>query len=88
MTIGKVVTSTKDVLAISSNIIESAENEVLWLVPPIMLFYASKYDVIEKEKMFLQKGGRLRGITDVTSPYLDVIRERLDIGERTSLRSV
>jgi hypothetical protein len=81
MTIGKVVKSTKDILAISSNIIESAENEVMWLVPSILLFYASKYDVKEKEKMLIQKGGRVRGITDISYPYVDVVRERLDIGE-------
>jgi hypothetical protein len=81
MTIGKVVKSTKDILAISSNIIESAENEVVWLAPPVLLFYASKYDVKEKEKTLIQKGGRMRGITDISYPYVDVMRERLDIGE-------
>ena len=81
MTIGKIVKNVKDVLAISSNIIESAENEVLWLVPPVMLFYASTYGLNEQEKLFLQKGGRVRGIADISYPYIDAVRERLDFGE-------
>jgi len=81
MTIGKIVKNVKDILAISSNIIESAENEVLWLVPPVMLFYASTYGLNEQEKLFLQKGGRVRGIADISYPYIDAVRERLDFGE-------
>ena len=81
MTIRTVVKNVKDILAISSNIIESAGKEVLWLVPPVMLFYASKYGLHEKEKLFIQKGGRVRGITDISYLYIDAVRERLDIGE-------
>lgn len=83
MTIRTVVKNIKDILAISSNILESAEKEVIWLVPPVMLFYASTYGLNEKEKMFIQKGGRIRGIADISYPYIDAIRERLDIGEET-----
>ena len=81
MTIRTVVKNVKDILSISSNIIESAEKEVLWLVPPVMLLYASTYGLNEQEKLFIQKGGRVRGITDISYPYIDAVRERLDIGE-------
>jgi hypothetical protein len=76
MTIRIVVKNVKDILAISSSIIESAKKEVLWLVLPVMLFYASTYGLNEQEKMFIQKGGRVRGIIDISYPYIDVIRER------------
>jgi len=81
MTIRTVVKNVKDILAISSNIIESAEKEVIWLVPSVLLFYASVYGLNEKEKMFIQKGGRIRGIADISYAYIDAVRERLDIGE-------
>jgi len=81
MTIQKVVKNVKDILAICSNIIESAEKEVLWLVPCVMLFYASTYGLNKQEKMFIQKGGFVRGITDISYSYIDAVRERLDMGE-------
>ena len=81
MTISTVVKNVKDILAISSNIIESAKKEVTWLVPSVMLFYASAFGLNEKEKMFIQKGGRIRGVADIAYPYIDAVRERLDIGE-------
>jgi len=81
MTIRTVVKNVKDILSISSNIIESAEREVIWLVPPVMLFYASTYGLNEKEKIFIQKGGRIRGIADISYRDIDTVRERLDIGE-------
>ena len=31
--------------------------------------------------MFIQRGGRIRGIADIPYPYIDAVRERLDIGE-------
>jgi hypothetical protein len=81
MTIRTVVKNVKDILAISSNIIEPAEKEVIWLVPSVLLFYASVYGLNEKEKMFIQRDGRIRGITDISYPYIDAVRKRLDIGE-------
>ena len=47
MTIRIVVKNVKDILAISSNIMESAKKEVLWLVLPVTLFYASTYGLNE-----------------------------------------
>jgi hypothetical protein len=48
-----------------------------------MLFYASAYGLNEREKMFIQKGGLVRGVTDISYSYIDAVRERLDIGEET-----
>jgi hypothetical protein len=78
---GKIIKSIIDAIAIALQIIESAENEVAWLVPRPALIYASQYGVNDIAKMLIQKGVHIRGITDISYPYIDVVRERLDIGE-------
>jgi hypothetical protein len=78
---GKIIRSIIDAIAIALQIIESAENEVVWLVPRPALIYASQYGVNDVAKMLIQKGVHIRGITDISYPYIDVVRERLNIGE-------
>jgi hypothetical protein len=73
-----IITSVTDVLAICSSIIESANNEVVYLSPPSILALASQLGFAEKTKMLKQKGGRVRGIADFSYPYIKEIQERLD----------
>ena len=78
---GTVITSVTDALAVCSSIIESANNEVVYLSPPSLLVLASEFGLGEKTKMLMQKGGRVRGIADFSYPYIKEIRERVDNGE-------
>lgn len=73
-----IIESVKDAIAVSSNIIEAAEREIAWLLPAPMLVMASQYKV--ETKGLIQKGGRVRGITTISSPYVETVRELLDIG--------
>ena len=77
---GTIVTSVTDVLAICSNIIESAENEVVYISPPSLLVLASQFSLTEKTKVFMRKGGQVRGITTISYPYIGEIRNFLDDG--------
>jgi len=63
MTERTTITSVTDALAICSNIIESAENEVVYISPLSLLLLASQLGLVERVKLFIQKGGRVRGIT-------------------------
>jgi hypothetical protein len=81
MTDGTIITSVTDALGIISQIVESAENEVVWLAPRPLLVYGSQYGVKDVAKVLIQKGRHIRGITDISYPYIDVVRERLEIGE-------
>ena len=67
-----IVESVKDAIAVGSTIIESAEREIAWLIPAPMLVMAAKYNV--KAKSLIQKGGRVRGITTISSPYVETVR--------------
>jgi len=76
-----IVESVTDSLAVGSNIIESAKSEIVWLLPPEMLIFASQFGLTDKCKTLIENGGRVRGITRVTKTYAKVIGELLDIGE-------
>ena len=75
-----IITSVTDALAICSSIIEFANNEVVYLSPPSLLVLASRFGLTEKTKVLMQKGGRVRGITDFSYSYIAEIRESLDTG--------
>jgi hypothetical protein len=81
MTDGTIITSVKDAVAVISQIVESAENEVVWLVPRLSLPYAQQYNIIENSKILVQRGVRIRGIVDFSHPYIDIIRKLLDAGQ-------
>ncbi len=78
---GTIITSVTDVLAICSSIIESANNEIVYLSPPSLLVLASQFSLSEKTKRLIQRGGGARGIADFSHPYIKEIRDSLDNGE-------
>lgn len=78
---GTIVESIKDALAVGSSVIESAKNEVVWLLPPNLLVFADQYDITSKSKKLIENGGHVRGVFRITSPYVELARSRLAIGE-------
>jgi len=81
MSDGKIITNVTDGLAVCLSIIESANNEIVYISPPSLLILSSEFGLAEKAKVFIQNGGRVRGVTDFSYEYIEEIRELLDIGE-------
>ena len=77
---GTIITSVTDALAICSNIIESANNEVVYLSPPSLSVLGSQFSIGEQTKMLIQRGGHVRGIADFSYSYIEEMRNGLDIG--------
>jgi hypothetical protein len=77
---GTIITSVTDGLAVCMRIIESANNEVVYISPPSLLVLGSQFGFAEKTKALVQKGGRVRGIADFSYQYIGMMRELLDIG--------
>lgn len=78
---GTIIGSVRDTLAVGSNIIESAKNEIVWLLPPAMVVFAAQYELPKKSKMQIANGVRIRSIFHISSPYVELARSLLDIGE-------
>ncbi len=75
----KILKSVKGVITTSLSTLVSAEKEWIAVVPPIMTVFSSLF-VIEGDKEFLGRGGRVRFITDISYRMVEVIREHLDAG--------
>jgi hypothetical protein len=80
MTDRTIITRVPDALAVCSNIIESANNEVVYISPPSLLVLGSQFSIDEKTKLFIQRGGHVRGIADFSYQYIVEMRKGLDIG--------
>jgi len=78
---GTIITSVTDALAICSSIIESANNEVVYIAPASLLVLASRFGLAKKTEMLIQKAGSVRSIADFSYPYIDEMRKLLGIGE-------
>jgi hypothetical protein len=78
---GTIVTNVKDALAVGSSILESATSEIVWLLPPEVLVFSVHYGLPEKSKMLIEKGGRVRGIFRISSPFIELARSLLENGE-------
>ena len=81
MSYGINVERVTDALAICSEIFESAKNEIVYLAPPSVLVLASQLGLNEEARIFVQNGGRVRGIVDFSDLYIEVIRKSLGGGE-------
>jgi hypothetical protein len=79
-----IITSLTDALAVCSNIIESANNEVIYISHPSLLLLASQFNLRENIQTLAQNGGRIRGIADFSYQYIAEMRDILDTG--TDLR--
>ncbi|MGZ7171521.1 MAG: TrmB family transcriptional regulator [Halobacteriota archaeon] len=75
----KILKSMSEVMTVSLSTLTSAEKEWIAVVPPIMTVFSVLF-VMEDDKKFLDRGGRIRFITDITYPMIEIIRQHLDAG--------
>ncbi|MGZ7131243.1 MAG: TrmB family transcriptional regulator [Halobacteriota archaeon] len=75
----KILKSMKEVVTITLSSLASAEREWFAVVPSILTVFSSLF-FVEDDKKFIDRGGRIRFITDITYPYVEVIQEHLKVG--------
>jgi sugar-specific transcriptional regulator TrmB len=75
----KILKSMKEVVSVTLSSLASAEKEWFAVVPPILTVFSSLF-FVEDDKKFIDRGGRIRFITDITYPYIELIQEHLDAG--------
>jgi hypothetical protein len=81
MTDGTIITSVRDAIAVGSRILETAENEVVWLAPRHSLVFTLQYNTIEKSKVCIASGVCVRGIVDFTYADIDILQKLLAAGQ-------
>ena len=75
----KILKTMKDVVTITLSTLASAEEDWFAVVPPVLTVFSSLF-FVEDDKKFIDRGGRIRFITDITYPYVELIQEHLDTG--------
>jgi hypothetical protein len=78
---GTIIESVKDALAVGSSLVESATNEIVWLLPPALLVLAAQYSIHDKTRTLIERGGRVQGMFCISSPYVELARSLLDVGQ-------
>ena len=78
---GLVINGVRDALAVALQILESAREEVVWLIPPSIHSLSMTYGFVEKTRAFIQRGGVVRGIVPISQANIEEIRTSLEVGE-------
>ena len=79
---GAIVNNLKDAMAEIGGIFESAQREIVFVVPPSVFSIAStSYNTVHNAKRFIQNGGVMRGLTTISPANAEEMQMRLGIGE-------
>ncbi len=78
---GFIIHNVKDALAAALQILESAQEEVLWLIPASVNSLSITQGFVEKVRELIQRGGVSRGVVSVSSDNIAEIRTFLAAGE-------
>ena len=74
----KILKRVRDVVATTVSTLNSTEKEWVAVVPAIATVLSSLY-ILEDDKKFINRGGTIRFITDITYPYVELIQQHLDM---------
>ncbi|MGZ4909089.1 MAG: hypothetical protein ACXV5F_10625 [Halobacteriota archaeon] len=82
MASGIVINSVRDALAVASQILEAAQQEVVWLIPPSLVPLLVRFNFAsENITPFLQRGGVSRGIIPLSYANIEAMQTSLSRGE-------
>jgi sugar-specific transcriptional regulator TrmB len=78
----KIIKSVKELVSVSIASVTSIQDEVLFVVPQLMLEIASFFGINDEMEKLIERGGHAQGIIfDGTNAGVKLIQELLDIGE-------
>jgi sugar-specific transcriptional regulator TrmB len=75
----KIIKSLREIIATALPTLASIEKEWVAVAPAILTVVSSLY-ALEDDKKFIERGGKIRLITDITYPYVESVQQHLDIG--------
>ena len=77
----KIIKSLKESVTVMLSLINSSEREIVCVVPEFIFAMASLYGVNEAIKKFIERGGVIRVINDISYPIIEMVQQALDMGE-------
>ena len=73
--------SIKELVATALPLLDSMKQEWLVAVPGLATVVASLFGINDAAGEFIQRGGKVRTVVDISYPIIDNVRELLQIGE-------
>jgi sugar-specific transcriptional regulator TrmB len=77
----KMLKSIREIVSTAIPLLLSVEQEFLWIAPKEGLQLASVFGINDVVKELTERGGKTRGITDITYSMIPLVQEVSDIGE-------
>jgi len=74
----KIIKRAGDVVTTALSTLKSIEKEWIAVIPAILTVFSSLYN-LRDDKDFIDRGGKIRFITDITHPYVEIIRQHSDM---------
>jgi sugar-specific transcriptional regulator TrmB len=76
----KIIRSVKEIATASISSLTSEKRDLVFVLPQNQIVMGSLYGISEASKAFIEQGGRIRCILDITPSIIDLAQEFLDIG--------
>jgi len=76
----KIIKSLREHVAITLSLINSTDSEIIAVVPQITSVVGSLYGWYEEAKKFIDRGGKIRIISDLSSRTIELAQQAIDIG--------
>jgi len=77
----KVLKNVKEIFGFAAPLIASMNQEMLWVAPKQGLVGASLFGINDVVKELVERGGSVRGVTDISYSEIELVQELLDVGE-------
>ena len=77
----KIIKSIRELVAAMTSIMNSIESELLVFCHEPAIVVASLYGINDAAKMLIDRGGKVRGITNISYQMIEMIQQRLNSGE-------
>ncbi len=77
----KIIKTLKELLSLMMPLITLLETEWLAVVSDAAIVVQAQFGLIPFTKEFIERGGKVRGVANITYPIIPIARELLDIGE-------
>jgi hypothetical protein len=77
----KIIKSLKELVAAAVTLVDSAKSGFLYVVPADMLLITELFGINEEVKRLVERGGHVKGISEISYADIAPTQEVLDIGE-------
>jgi sugar-specific transcriptional regulator TrmB len=77
----KIIKNIRELVATLTSIVNSMESEFLVFCHEPAMVVSSLYGINEAAKMLIDRGGKVRGITDISYQMIELVQQRLNAGE-------